>query len=946
MKIKTAYSFHNSIGSIENVANRLEECKLKSFPISDYLSTFGFLKWEKVCKEKNVKPVYGVQIPITQSYGNKKPVVDVWSFFAVNDLRPINDLVNLATQSPDKIPALLYSHINDIDENEVVIITGNLFPDQYFKEYSKRKNIYYGLTPSMGFNHFAQAKKHKFKFVACSENNYTNQGDKELYRSALGFRAYTQSYPQHILKDDEWKEALFFVDDKTKQTAIRNRNKLLNQCNAKIKKAEIFKPKRKKTLKNHCAYGAKVLGVDLKDPVYKARLDKELKLIKEKDFEDYFHIIIDLVSWAKTKMIVGPARGSSCGSLVCYLTGITTIDPIEYDLIFERFIDINRDDLPDIDIDFSDQNRQMVFDYAIKKFGQERVARLGTVNMFQPKSALKAVGGSLGVPVWELEKGLESLIDYKPGHERHDKQLFDTLTTTTNGKELLAKNKNLIKACELENNPSHAGKHAAGIVLTQTPIADTVAIDDRTGATMCDKRDAEKLNLLKIDCLGLIQLTIFERCLSLIGQEPTSQNGFLESIPLNDPKAFDVINQEKYSGVFQFEGKALQDLAKDVEFTDLNDLVAITALARPGPLHSGGAAQWVRRKNKQETAKPMHPALEPYTKETFGVLTYQEQVMKIIKEVGLLSWEDTSQIRKDISKTKGREALSKFESKFISGCEKNGLKEIDAKRIWAKMLDFGSYAFNKSHAVAYGLVSYYCCYLKAHYPLEFAAATLDNKGDPSKQLALLRELAKEGYKYKAFDINKSSDLWEIDKDNHLLIGPLKNIKGIGPAIQNEILDSRKTGEPLRQNLLKKLENARTEIDSLTPIKDSVKRFDLDKLKIQTKPVTIKSLGDKKEFDKMVIGVVKKVYEKNDNHPDKIKERGYKLTGPDKSLNIYLEDDSGEILCKISRTDFKRMAPKIMQKANVGKSLYAIKGNVPDGFKMLWVNNFRYIGEME
>jgi DNA polymerase III alpha subunit len=251
-------------------------------------------------------------------------------------------------------------------------------------------------------------------------------------------------------------------------------------------------------------------------------------------------------------MVVGPARGSSCGSLVCYLLNITTIDPIPFGLIFERFIDINRTDLPDIDIDFSDERRQLVFDYAEEKYGRAHVARLGTVGLFKPRSALKQAGASLRIPTWRIEKVLDSLIERSSGDARAMFALEDTLKGTEAGRAMLSEFPEALIAGRMEGHPANSSQHAAGIVITQEPVAEYVAVDARSKATMCDKKDAEVLNLLKIDALGLTQLSIFERTLKLAGLPDVS--GWLEQLPLDDQAAFDVLNKQHFAGIFQFTG--------------------------------------------------------------------------------------------------------------------------------------------------------------------------------------------------------------------------------------------------------------------------------------------------------------------------------------------------------------------------------------------------------
>jgi DNA polymerase III alpha subunit len=288
-----------------------------------------------------------------------------------------------------------------------------------------------------------------------------------------------------------------------------------------LPKASLPHPERKATLREMCLHGAEERGLKvLGDEVYEARLNRELALIEEKDYTDYFYIVSDLCKWAKKNMVVGPARGSSCGSLVCYLLDITDIDPIPYGLIFERFIDVNRDDMPDIDIDFSDKNRHMVFDYLCERYGHDHVARLGTVAMYQPKSSLSEVGTALKIPKWMCDAVADSMLERSGGDARALFKIEDTLATMPAGQRLVQEYPEVAIVTKFEGHPRHNSTHAAGIVVADKPIYEYVAVDERTGSTMCDKKDAEgAFNLLKIDCLGLTQLSVFEDCLELAGKK-------------------------------------------------------------------------------------------------------------------------------------------------------------------------------------------------------------------------------------------------------------------------------------------------------------------------------------------------------------------------------------------------------------------------------------------
>ena len=945
MRIRTGYSFRLAFGHLKEVAARLDEIGWDRQPISDRCSTYSFNRWSKTVKN----PIYGVELAVVPDMKDERPSPDYWSFFAIDNLRDLNVLVGLATEKGDqkKEPRLYIPEA--LKAKGVVKIAGNRVPLDKIN-LKGVKDFYIALSPSMPIGLYRAAKKAKLSFIASGDNVYTNEVDLEIYRIGLWRHASTQTYPQHILSDAEWRAALPWVDPADIKAALANRAKVFKQCKAKLEKASIFKPERKQSLMKMCEEGAKKKGIDLKNKVYRDRLDRELKMIKEKDFEDYFYIITDIVAWAKKRMIVGPARGSSCGSLACYLLDITAVDPIPYNLIFERFIDITRADLPDIDIDFSDARRYMVFDYVEKKYGREHVARLGTVGTFQPKSALNAGAMALRVPKWKVDKVSESIIVRSSGDSRALQQLEDTLNDTEAGRELREEYPQILAAGRLEGHPQNSSQHAAGIVITSQPIENYVAVDNRTFAAMCDKKDAEDLNLLKIDALGLTQLSVFERTIELAGED---YHGYLEKIPLNDQAAFDILNNRMYSGIFQFNGMALQSISKEIVCDSLEDIIAMTALARPGPMASGGTRAWIGRRRGDHKLELPHPIFEPYLKDTLGVVAYQEQVLQIGRNVGDLSWEDVTALRKAMSKSLGKEFFDRYGDRWKANAVKKGVPAQVCEKFWDDLCSYGSWAFNRAHAVAYGLVSYYCCWLKAHYPLEFAAATLDAESITDRQMNILRELHNEGVSYIPVDANHSDLRWAIKRvegEPECLVGPLTMIKGVGPATANDIIEAReKKDKKALAKFEKKLNNAKTPIDSIFPVTDAVAKLwpDLTAANIYTEPTPIRNVQCGVNGDVVIIAVAAKVAPKDENEAVNVAKRGYKLSrGPTQSLNLFMKDDTDEIFCKINRYDYENIGKDVYENARVGRSLYAIKGNCPPDFRMIRVKAIKYLGEID
>lgn len=952
MRVRTGYSFRNAVGHLEEALKGIQRMGLPFAPITDRASTFGFVRWSKLCKKNDLKPVFGVELAVTNDAQSKKPAFDHWTFVGKDSLVPVHEALELATAQFRYEPLLTYEQACAVDAIKLVGHRSNLEAID-----PNTPDLFVALSPSLSNGQFVRAQRLGFKFMAACDNRYPTEADLAFYEVVCGRMASTQSYPQWILTREEWAAALprgcsAAVADEAWAALLENGN----ACSAALKSGSLLVPEKPMTMRQMCEAGAEELGIDLSDEIYAARLTKELDLIDTKQFEDYFYIIADMVAWARERMIVGPARGSSCGSLVCYLLKITTIDPIPYGLIFERFIDLNRSDLPDIDIDFSDQQRHLVFEYMENKYGRDRIARLGTVATYKARSSMQEASAALRIPRWKSDKALDALIERSSGDSRALDTLRDTLETTPNGQELVAEYPEVMVATKMEGHPRHHSQHAAGIVLTELPVHEYVAVDKRTGATHCDKKDAEELELLKIDALGLTQLSVFEDALELAGL-PMNH---LESVPLQDEAAFDVLNKGHFSGVFQFNGLALQSLCKQTKIVELDDIIAITALARPGPLTSGGASEWVYRKNgwdprtnqKIGTTYP-HPLFEPYLNDTRGIVLYQEQVMEIGRQIGDLSWEDVTALRKAMSKSLGKEYFDQFGDRWKEAAAKKGIPKETLDKVWDDLCAYGAWAFNKSHSVAYGMISYWCCWMKAHYPTQFAAATLNHETDPMKQIAILRELHNEGIGYVAVDAELSTDKWQVGlKDGQqVLVGPVQNVKGIGPKLVQQIVSSRKRGEPLPPRAAKLLDNPQTQIDTLWPVRDRIKQLmpDPTERNILTPISLIEDITEEHEDDKtfLIIAVAKTINPRDENETIMIARRGYEIKdGKTQSLNLQMEDDTGIVYCKIGRWKYAQLGKQIVDRGRPGKSIYAIKGSAMPKRRFLMVENVRYIGDMD
>jgi DNA polymerase III alpha subunit len=950
LKIRTGYSFRSAAGPLEAVAERLKEIGGDVAPITDRASTFGWARWQKIVEKKGMRPVFGVELAVSPDPSAKKPVSDYWTFVSRDTVRPINDLVELATMQFRYQPLLSIAqglaaaqHVNVIMGHRPVVNWEEI-----------PEGAYLGLGPATTRGLLKQATKYGIRLAATGDNKYVRPEDRGFYEVLLGRNAETQTYAQHILSEEEWRASVdhlgLFPDDLN--AALATSREILEQSTAKLLKASLPEIAAPRSLRELCEEGATLLACDLSDPVYEARLGRELALIEEKGYQDYFYIVADLCQWARGKMIVGPARGSSCGSLVCYLLRITTIDPIPFGLIFERFIDVNRNDMPDIDIDFSDQQRHLVFEYLANKYGAERVARIGAVAMMGPKSALSEAGQALRIPKWKCDAVAESIIERSSGDARAMLTLTDTLENTPAGRRLLEEHPEAVIVGRFEGHPHHYTQHAAGVVLARQPIKDYVAIDQRTGATMCDKKDAEDVyNLLKIDALGLTQLSVFEDALELAGLPADT----LEKAPLEDDAAFKVLRDGNYAGIFQFTGIALQSVAKQFPVTKFDDIVSITALARPGPLASGGANEWVARRNGEKPVTYPHSSFEPYLNDTLGVVLYQEQVMEIGRNIGDLDWGQVTALRKAMSKSLGKEYFDQFGDPWKRGAIAKGVPPAEADKVWDDLCAYGSWSFNKSHSVAYGLISYWCCWLKAHWPFEYAAAVLTHEKNPDTQISLLREMALEGYDYIPVDAKQSTEKWRpgIRDGRKVLVGPLQNVYGIGPKLVSQILSSRARREPMPDRAQKILAEPTTSLDSLWPIRDAFRKLLPDPLarSIRSTPTPIiKIKPHRNDYEVMVFCTPSKITPRDENEVVLVAKRNGReiKDGRTAFVNLFLKDDTDTIYAKITRFDYEKLGKEMVDRNRPGKALYAIKGLVKGNtnFRMIQVTAIRYIGDLD
>ncbi|HQO39039.1 MAG TPA: DNA polymerase III subunit alpha [Spirochaetota bacterium] len=533
---------------------------------------------------------------------------------------------------------------------------------------------------------------------------------------------------------------------------------------------------------------ARIYGPVLPDAV-KARMEYELSVITSMKFSGYFLIVWDFINYARrTGVPVGPGRGSAAGSIISYCLGITALDPLRYNLLFERFLNPDRNEMPDMDIDFCADRREEVIDYVKRKYGEDHVSQIVTINRMKAKAVVKDVARALDIPFAEANEiskhidgdSLKKSIDKSPELKK--------IYQTDKGRELLD------ISLKLEGLTRSAGKHAAGVVISKGPLTDYVPLyRDKDGSisSQYEKNTLEQAGLVKMDFLGLKNLSIIEKCLALV-KATTGDVVDINNIPLDDSETYRLLQKADTRGVFQLESGGMQNIIRRLGPTEFEDIIAIVALYRPGPLGSGMVDDFIERKKNPQLVKYPHPALEPVLKDTLGVVVYQEQVMLISQIIAGFTLPEADKLRKAMGKKK-MDIIDALEEKFISGAEKGGFEASLAEDLYSMIKKFGEYGFNKSHSAAYALVTYQTAYLKAHYRIQYMTALLSAQPDRQEDvIQYITDCRENGIKVLPPSINGSFYDFTIEGDA-IRFG-FGAIKGLGEkAIENIAAARVKTG---------------------------------------------------------------------------------------------------------------------------------------------------------
>ncbi len=758
LNIKTCNSFLTSMIKIDELIKVALSNNLKALTITDN-NMYGALDFYKACTKNNIKPIIGLEISLPEKI----------ILYAMNYQGYLN-LVKLTTiKSEINLNLDILSKYSD---NLICLI-----PYESKNIYNEIKKIYKYLF--ITYKNESQKANIKAKNILYMDEILCLTKEDEKYLKYL--KAIKEGIPVSNIKETYNHKSLLPLKGLDKNNEL-----LVSLCDLKIKIHQNLLPVYDETkdayteLKRQCINGMKKI-FGLKAPKkYAIRLKKELDIINKMGFCNYFLIVADYIKFAKeNNILVGPGRGSAAGSLVAYALNITTIDPLKYNLLFERFLNPERITMPDIDVDFEDTKREEVIKYCLNKYGQKKVALIVTFGTLAAKQAVKDVSKILEVDSKKadnLSKLLDSKLSLNQNYQNPKIKRYLQMNPEF---------QNVYKiASKFEGLKRHTSLHAAGIIISKYELDNIVPLDkthDGFYATEYDKEHLENLGLLKMDFLGLKNLSLITNILNEI------KNLTFDTIPENDVQALNIFTTANTTGIFQFESEGMKNFLQKFKPTTFEDIVSALALFRPGPMKN--IDSYINRKQGKEKINYFHPDLEPILKPTYGIIVYQEQIMQIANIMAGYSLAEADLLRRAMSK-KSESILLKEKDKFIEGSIKKGYDKTLATKVYGTIFKFADYGFNRSHSVAYAMISYRMAYLKAHYPYIFMKHLLTSAiNSEIKTKEYIYECTQNGVVIHKPDINISEDKY-INKNNQIIF-PLTNIKNVGINATKIILNERK-----------------------------------------------------------------------------------------------------------------------------------------------------------
>ena len=833
LRISSEFSISQGLLTINQIVDCAQKNNIPSVALTDKSNMFAMVKFFNKCEAAGIKPISGSSIRVIfdgddsshdllclaknndghrnlmqvissahNNYNYQSPIINF------DDLKTFKDDIVVISGGKD-------SHIYELSkQNKLEEIENKIddflmvFKDDFFIEVQKTNrpdeiDYFSNILPL--------SSKKGVPLIATNDVLFAKKDDYEIHETKVCIntgktlndpnREKPFSDEQYFKSSDEMQKLFNGFDE-----LIDNTNEVAKKCNVSLHTKGYFLPEYP-VPKEHdfdsflVDLSTKRLSslIDkfekAKQKIYLQRLEYELNQIKKMGFSSYFLIVYDFIQWSKDNDVpVGPGRGSGAGSLVAYSLGITTLDPIDHGLLFERFLNPERISMPDFDIDFCMEKRDSVIDYVSKKYGADAVSQIATFGTMAARAVVRDVARAMGKP-YALGDRISKMIPFAPGmtldRAKEEQPVFAQA----------AKNDAEVRevvdlAYKLEGIARNVGKHAGGVVIAPGSLSDFCPIyNDRQSSsvmTQYDKDDVEKIGLVKFDFLGLRTLTVIDKALKSININLKNKLD-LDNIPMDDQKVFDLLSSGKTMAVFQLESTGMRDLIKKLKPTKFEEITALLALYRPGPLNSGMHTTFVDRKHGKSPVTYPHELLEPVLSETYGVIVYQEQVMESARVLAGYSMGEADILRRVMGKKKIEEMEEQREI-FVKGCEKNSIPEKKANKIFELIEQFAEYGFNKSHSAAYAVISYQTAFLKTYYPEHFMAAVLSTElGNTDKIHALIQECKRMGIKVLKPNILTSNKMFLVNNNSDIEYG-LGAIKGVADAFIQHVCQVRKSNE--------------------------------------------------------------------------------------------------------------------------------------------------------
>lgn len=844
----TQYSLLDGAAKVDRLIEKAKANNQKAIALTDHGNMFAAPEFYYKAKSAGIKPIIGSEFYVTPTSMHEKDTKERYHIILLaKNLTGYKNLVKLSSKSflegyyykPRIDRELMRKHSEGLialtacikgevpnaalkgdfkRSRQVIDEYVDIFGDDFYLELQN-----HGIKEEVIANNALVefAKEKGVKLVATNDIHYISREDAAAHDILLCLstgKEYSDPTRMKFTTD----QVYFKSSDEMKNLfrdlpeAIENTNRIADSIDFEWKFGETLLPHFKlpenyqsmdKYLEDLCVEGAKKRFGELTSEVTD-RLQFELNVINKMGYAGYFLITQDFISAGREMGVsVGPGRGSAAGSLVSYCTGITNIDPLKYNLLFERFLNPERVSMPDIDIDFDDKNRSKVIDYVVKKYGRECVTQIITFGTMAARGAIRDVGRALGVPLKEVDK-IAKMIPEGPGQS-----IANSIDSVAELKELRDNGPDEIKkllefAKILEGSARHTSMHAAGVVITPDDLTNYVPLHKSSKdeiTTQYDKDWVEKIGLLKMDFLGLKTLSILDDALAMI-QKNHGVKIDLDKLPEEDEKTFQMLQHGDTIGIFQFESEGMREYLKKLKPTTIEDMIAMNALYRPGPLGSGMVESFINRKHGTETIDYMHPSLEVVLKDTYGTIVYQEQVMQIAQIMGGYTLGSADLLRRAMGKKKPEE-MEKQKSIFVKGAKDKNIDENLAIKVFDLMAFFAGYGFNKSHSAAYAVVAFQTAYLKAHFPHEFMASCLNSEmGSNEKIVFFINECKRMGIQVLPPDVNESDINFSVV--NQCIRFGMAAVRNVGYGSVESIIQ------------------ARTEKEKFTSFFDFVKKVDL------------------------------------------------------------------------------------------------------------------------